>query len=75
MTFPSLIFRQAWEALDKRETMYRDALGDGLEIVLGEGAQTLAAIVKELNARNIHGPKGQRWTKGLLESELERLGH
>jgi len=64
-----------WEVLDRREKEYRDALGDGFEIVLDEGAETLAAIVKGLNAHNVHGPKGQRWTKELLETELQRLGH
>ena len=63
-----------WEALDDREKMYRDALGDGFEIVLGDGAETLADIVKGLNAHSVHGPKGQRWTKQLLESELKRIG-
>jgi hypothetical protein len=63
-----------WEAIDSQEKAYRDALGDGLEIVLGDGAETLAAIAQGLNAHNVHGPKGQRWTEELLEAELERLG-
>ncbi len=62
-----------WEILDPREQAYRDALGDGLEIVLGGGVDTLAALVEGLNARNVHGPKGQRWTEELLETELERM--
>jgi len=62
-----------WEILDPREQDYRDALGDGLEIALGDGADTLAALVEGLNAHNVHGPKGQRWTEELLESELERI--
>ena len=63
-----------WEVLDPREQGYRDALGDGIEVVLGNGVDTLAAIAEGLNARNVHGPKGQRWTEELLESELERIG-
>ncbi len=63
-----------WEVLDASEQTYRDALGDGLEVVLGDGAETLSDIVKGLTAHNVHGPKGQRWTKELLETELERLG-
>lgn len=62
------------ETLDPREQAYRDALGDGLEIVLGGGADTLAAIADGLNARNVHGPRGQRWTDELLAAELERIG-
>ena len=62
-----------WEILDPHEQDYRDALGDGLEIILGDGADTLAALVEGLNERNIHGPYGQRWTEKLLEFELERI--
>lgn len=60
--------------LDGREKAYQDALGDGLEIVLGDGAETLADIAEGLNAHNVHGPQGQRWTEEQLETELERLG-
>lgn len=63
-----------WEVLDGREKIYRDALGDGLEIVLGAGAETLADIAEGLHAHNVHGPNGQRWTEELLGAELERLG-
>ena len=63
-----------WEALDARERIYRDALGDGLELVLGEGADTPEGISDGLNAHNVHGPDGARWTAALLEAELERLG-
>ena len=62
-----------WEILDPREQDYRDALGDGLEILLGDGADTLTALVEGLNDRNIHGPKGQRWTEEMLEIELARI--
>lgn len=67
------IYDAGWEALDAREQAYRDALGDGLEIVFGEGAETLKAIADGLNAHNVHGPKGQRWTEDLIESELQRV--
>jgi hypothetical protein len=62
-----------WEILDPREQDYRDALGDGLETVLGDGADTLAAVAEGLNAHNVHGPKGVRWTEELLEAELKRV--
>jgi len=62
-----------WELIDEREKAYRDALGDGLDIALGADAKTLSAIVEVLNERNVHGPKGQRWTVELLETELERI--
>ena len=58
-----------WELIDEREKAYRD----GLEIALAADAKTLSAIVEVLNDRNVHGPKGQRWTEELLETELERI--
>ena len=62
-----------WETHDPDERAYQDALGDGLEVVLGAGADTLAAIIEGLNARDVHGPQGQPWTEALLEAELARL--
>ena len=55
-------------------TSYDDLLGDGLQAVLGQGAETLAEIVKGLNEINVHGPNGESWTEGLLAAELKRLG-
>lgn len=60
--------------IDPREKAYRDTLADGLEAVLGDGAEALSEIVKGLNERNIPGPQGYRWTEALLEKELGRLG-
>jgi len=59
--------------IDPVDKAYRDALGDGLEKVLGSGADTLEAIVAGLNQIGVTGPTGQRWTEPLLESELNRL--
>lgn len=58
---------------DPVEQAYRDALGDGLEIVLGNGASTLSEVVQGLNAISVTSPLGKRWTEALLESELRRL--
>lgn len=66
-------YNAEWEVLDDKEKRYQDGLGDGLETVLGAGAETLAEIVAGLNDNNVHGPRGQRWTEPLLESELERI--
>lgn len=52
---------------------YEDLLGDGLEALLGAGAQTLESFADGLAARGVHGPRGERWTDALLESELSRL--
>ena len=52
---------------------YEDILGDGLEHVLSNGANSLDSIAKGLNEINVSGPKGEKWDKNLLATELERL--
>lgn len=59
--------------VDPIEKAYRDALGDGLEAVLGAGAQELGDIVKGLNERHVTGPSGEPWTEERLAAELNRL--
>ena len=56
-----------------KEMPYEDILGDGLEHVLSSGADTLVSIATGLNEINITGPRGERWDKNLLASELKRL--
>ena len=53
---------------------YEDRLGDGLEHVLSNGADSLASIAGGLNEINVSGPRGERWDEYLLASELSRLG-
>ncbi len=53
---------------------YEDRLGDGLEFVLSNGADSLESIAGGLNEINVSGPRGERWDKDLLASELNRLG-
>lgn len=52
---------------------YEDRLGDGLEIVLTDGARDLAAIAQGLNAIGVTGPRGERWNEALLAAEFARL--
>ena len=54
---------------------YEDRLGDGLEFVLSNGADSLKSIAGGLNEINVSGPRGERWDIDLLASELSRLGH
>ena len=54
---------------------YEDRLGDGLEFVLSNVADGLESIAGGLNEINVSGPRGERWDKDLLASELSRLGH
>ena len=59
---------------DPVEKAYRDALADGLETVLQNGAETLQDLVSGLNALSVFGPNSMSWTPELLERELARLG-
>jgi hypothetical protein len=58
---------------DPVEQAYRDKLGDGLEIVLADGAETLEALSEGLNSLGTTQRSGGRWTTALLEAELRRL--
>lgn len=55
------------------EKAYQDALGDGLEQVLGAGADTLEDLVKGLNELSVTAPGGEKWTVESLAAELNRL--
>ena len=55
------------------EKAYQDALGDGLERVLGDGAETLEDVVRGLNALSVTAPGGAAWTEESLAAELNRL--
>jgi hypothetical protein len=59
---------------DPVEKAYRDALADGLERVLERGADTLADIVKGLNAASVTTKSGGAWSEELLAAELDQLG-
>jgi hypothetical protein len=58
---------------DPVEQAYRNALGDGLELVLGKGAASLTDLVNGLNAISVTSLQGKTWTEDMLESELRRL--
>lgn len=53
---------------------YEDALGDALEALIRDEVLEIDAIVDGLNAKNVHGPNGERWNIDLLKAELARLG-
>jgi phenylpropionate dioxygenase-like ring-hydroxylating dioxygenase large terminal subunit len=52
---------------------YADLLADGCERVLAYGADTLPAFADALTRLGVQSPRGERWTAGLLASELARL--
>jgi phenylpropionate dioxygenase-like ring-hydroxylating dioxygenase large terminal subunit len=52
---------------------YADLLGDGCENALAKGIDTLPAFADALSDLGVQSPRGERWTAGLLASELARL--
>ena len=62
-----------FQTRDHEPTEYENRLGDGLEAVLGEGAETLADIAQGLNTHNVRSPDGSDWTEATLAAELHRL--
>jgi hypothetical protein len=58
---------------DPVELAYRDRLGDGLEKLLLDGADTIEALVSGLNDLGVTSRTGERWFEAKLEAELHRL--
>ncbi len=58
---------------DPVELAYRDRLGDGLEKLLGEGADSLEELVTGLNGLGVTSRTGEPWTTAKLELEFQRL--
>lgn len=67
---PNLI----WQNRAAPPSSYEDSLGDALEKVFEEGAETLEQVVQGLNALGIRLPDGRPWTPALFETEMARLG-
>lgn len=57
-----------------QETDYAGQLGDQLEIILGQGADTLEAVVERLNQSSLKPPSNEAWTPDVLVAELRRFG-
>jgi hypothetical protein len=68
-----LSFNPNEPGLDVPELAYRDRLGDGIETLLDEGADTLAEMVAGLNRLGVADPTGAAWTDASLTAELRRL--
>lgn len=58
---------------DPVERAYRDRLGDGLEIVLADGTESLEGLAEGLNSLGTTQRSGEQWTPASLEAELRRL--
>lgn len=67
---PNLI----WQNRAAPPTSYENTLGDALERVFDDGAESLEEVVQGLNAQGIRLPDGRGWTPELFETEMARLG-
>lgn len=63
-----------WQQRSAEPTAYENALGDALEQVFGNGAETLEQVVAGLNAMACRASDGQPWTPASFEAEMARLG-
>ena len=63
-----------WQHRAAEPTAYENALGDALERVFADGAETLDEVVAALNALNQHDADGRPWTTASFEATLARLG-
>ena len=53
---------------------YENALGDALERVFADGAETAEQVVAGLNAEVFRTTAGGAWTVAAFEAEMARLG-
>lgn len=63
-----------WQTRPAAPTAYENALGDALEVVFQNGAESVEQVVDGLNANGFRTPDGAAWTVARFESELARLG-
>jgi hypothetical protein len=71
---PGLAANIVWQQRSAPPTEYENALGDALEKVFGDGAETIEQVVAGLNAINCRAGDGQPWTAASFEAEMARLG-
>ena len=63
-----------WQNRSTLPTEYENRLGDALEKVFGNGAESLAEVVAGLNALGMRAAHGQRWSEASFQEEMKRLG-
>lgn len=64
-----------WQNRATEPSAYENALAAAIEAAYLQGARTPAAMVASFNAVHFHTQSGNDWTPGILESEMQRLGH
>jgi hypothetical protein len=63
-----------WQTRSASPTAYENALGNALESVFAEGAESGQQVVDGLNTMGFRTPDGQPWTLESFEAEMARLG-
>ena len=71
---PGQVENIVWQNRAAAPSDYENALGDALERVFADGAETPAQVVAAFNARAFHTAEGTQWTVASFEAEMARLG-
>jgi hypothetical protein len=71
---PGQIPNIVWQNRAAAPGEFENQLGDALERAFDGGAETLADLVRALDADGLRARDGSRWTASTLEAELAQLG-
>jgi hypothetical protein len=71
---PGQVPNIVWQNRAAAPTDYENALGDALEKVFADGAETSEQVVAGLNAMAFRTTAGDAWTTAAFEAEMARLG-
>lgn len=71
---PGKVRNIVWQTRAAAPTEYENNLGDALERVFIDGAETVDAVVEGLNRIGMRQRDGQAWSAAAFETEMARLG-
>ena len=71
---PGQVENIVWQHRATAPSDYENALGDALERVFADGAQSVEEVVAGLNAQTFRTADGTAWTVASFEAEMARLG-
>ncbi|HEX6267600.1 MAG TPA: recombinase-like helix-turn-helix domain-containing protein [Burkholderiales bacterium] len=63
-----------WQTRAAPPTGFENRLGDALERVFAEGAESLQEVVQQLNAGGSRDAAGLPWTEASFQETMRRLG-
>ena len=71
---PGQVENIVWQHRASAPSDYENALGDALERVFADGAESTDEVVAGLNALAFRTADGLAWTVAAFEAEMARLG-